>query len=59
MHGYDRQQKETLRKEAEERNAAWAKLSAKQQLAELDKRRGKSTRQRARITKKHAEKPNN
>lgn len=42
----------TARYEAEQRAAAWRKLSPQEQLAELDKRPGKSSRQRARILAK-------
>ena len=47
--------KETKRREAAARNEAWQKLSAKQQLAALDKRFGKgkgATKQRARINER-------
>jgi hypothetical protein len=37
------------RAEAVERQSAWANLSPKQQLAELDRRPGESKKQRARI----------
>ena len=45
-----------LREEAEARTEAWQRLSSAQQLAELDKRRGNSTRQKARIAAKKGKK---
>lgn len=37
------------RKEAEARNSAWAKLSVKEKLSSLDRRRGNSKKQKARL----------
>ena len=52
---------ETKRKEAEERNAAWAAMPAKEQLRILKRRPGKSAKQIAkveeRIEKEKAEQP--
>jgi hypothetical protein len=44
--------RETLRKQAEERNTAWTQLSVKEQLEALDRRLGKGVgakKQRARL----------
>jgi hypothetical protein len=42
--------KKQKRKEAVERNEAWSKLSLKEKLVELDKRPGKQTKQRKRLS---------
>lgn len=47
--------KEQRRTAAEERQAAWAALSPKEQLKELDRRGHKATKQRAKIARKMAE----
>lgn len=44
--------KELKRKEAEERNSAWSHLSAKEQLAHLDKLGLTATKQRLKLTRK-------
>ena len=50
----NRRRMEERRVEAKTRNEAWAKLSPKKQLAELDKRGLKATKQRAKIQKRIA-----
>jgi len=50
--GLARALKERKREAAETRNESWSTLSFKQQLAELENRRGESKRQKARILRK-------
>jgi len=47
--GIAKQNKERRRQEAEQRNAAWRAMSPEHQLADLDARGHKATKQRARI----------
>lgn len=44
--------KEIKRKEAEQRNNEWAKLTPEQQLKELEKRPGNSAKQRKKLATK-------
>ena len=50
--GNQMKDKNTKRTEANERNAAWAKMSPAAQLAYLDKQGLKATKQRAKIAAK-------